>query len=158
MTSPSAPQQPPQFVPLTELKLTPEIKEAVNGALANRTPVMVAYVDEEGQPSLSFRGSTQAYSDTQLAIWVRNPEGGLQRALAKNNRVSLFYRDPEKRITLQFKGKAHIENDDATREKVYMNAPEVERNADRERKGFPLVIDLHQVDGVMPGIRVQMRP
>lgn len=158
MTTPAAPQQPPQFVPLTELKLTPEIKEAINGALVNRTPVMIAYVDEEGQPSLSFRGSTQAYSDTQLAVWARNPEGGLQRALAKNNRVSLFYRDPEKRITLQFRGKGHIESDAATRDKVYNSAPEPERNADREMKGLALIIDLHQVDGVMPGIRVQMRP
>jgi hypothetical protein len=157
MTTPAAPQ-PPQFVPLTELKLTPEIKEAVNGALANRTPIMVAYVDEEGQPSLSFRGSTQAYSDTQLAIWVRNPEGGLQHALDNNNRITLFYRDPEKRITLQFRGKARKHEDEATRQTVYNNAPEVERNADREMKGFPLVIDLHRVDGVMPGIRVQMRP
>ena len=110
MTTPSAPQ-PQQFVPLTELKLTPEIRDAVNNALSNRTPIMVAYVDEEGQPSLSFRGSTQVYSDTQLAIWVRNPEGGLQKALAQNNRITLFYRDPEKRITLQFRGRARIEND-----------------------------------------------
>ncbi len=157
MTTPTAPQ-PPQFVPLTELRLTPEIKDAINGALMNRTPVMVAYVDEEGQPSLSFRGSTQAFSDTQLAVWARNPEGGLQKALAKNNRVTLFYRDPEKRITLQFKGRGHIEGDDKTRQTVYNNAPEPERNADREMKGLALVVDLHQVDGVMPGIRVQMRP
>jgi hypothetical protein len=139
------------------MKLTQEIKEAVNGALGNRTPIMVAYVDEEGQPSLSFRGSTQAYSDDQLAIWVRNPEGGLQNALKKNNRVTLFYRDPEKRMTLQFKGRGHIENDPKTRETVYNNAPEVERNADRDQKGFPLIVDLERVDGIMPGIRVQMR-
>lgn len=156
MTTPAAPQ-PPQFVPLTELKLIPEIKEAVNGALANRTPIMVAYVDEDGQPSLSFRGSTQAYSDTQLAIWVRNPEGGLLKALANNNRVTLFYRDPEKRMTLQFRGRARIENDAATREKVYNGAPETERNADREQKGFALIVDLDRVDGVMPGFRVAMR-
>jgi len=157
MTTPATPQPQQQFAPLTELKLTPEIKEAVNGALLNRTPIIVAYVDEDGQPSLSFRGSTQAYSDTQLAVWVRNPEGGLQKALAKNNRVTLFYRDPEKRITLQFRGRGHIENDAKTRETVYNNAPEPERNADREQKGFPLIIDLDRVDGVMPGFRVQMR-
>lgn len=157
MTTPAAPQ-PPQFQPLTELKLTDEIKEAVNGALLNRTPIMVAYVDEEGQPSLSFRGSTQAYSDTQLAIWVRNPEGGLQKALQKNDRITLFYRDPEKRITLQFRGRARIQNDEATREHVYTHAPQPEQNADPQRRGFPLIIDLHRVDGVMPGFRVQMRP
>jgi predicted pyridoxine 5'-phosphate oxidase superfamily flavin-nucleotide-binding protein len=158
MTTPAAPApQPQQFVPLTEMKLTEEIKDAVNNALMNRTPIVVAYVDEEGQPSLSFRGSTQTFSDDQLAVWVRNPEGGLQNALKKNNRVTLFYRDPEKRITLQFKGRGHFADDEATRDKVYNSAPEPERNADREKKGLALIIDLDRVDGVMPGIRVQMR-
>jgi predicted pyridoxine 5'-phosphate oxidase superfamily flavin-nucleotide-binding protein len=131
MTTPAAPQ-PQQFVPLTEMKLTDEIKDAVDNALANRTPIMVAYVDEDGQPSLSFRGSTQAYSDNQLAIWVRNPEGGLQKALDRNNRITLFYRDPEKRMTLQFRASP------PSRTTIYAgqvtSAPEVERNADRERK------------------------
>jgi hypothetical protein len=54
------------------IQLTAEIRDAVNGALANGTPVVVAYVDARGQPRLSFRGSTQVFSDDQFAIWVRN--------------------------------------------------------------------------------------
>ena len=147
----------PAPTPLTEMKLTDEIKTAVNGALENRTPVIFAYVDENGQASLSFRGSTQAYSDNQLAIWVRNPEGGLQAALPKNPKVTLMYRHPETRTTLQFKGSGRIDDSAAVREKVYDSSPEAERNADAEKKGKALIIDLERVDGTMPGFRVQMR-
>jgi hypothetical protein len=140
------------------MKLPEEIKNAINNAFTSGKPVLVAYVDSDGQPSLSFRGSTQAFSDSQLALWVRNPEGGLQKALAKNNRVSLMYRDPtpESRTMLQFKGVARVGNDQE-RETIYNNAPEPERNADREKKGFGLVIELEKVDGFAPGMRVAMR-
>jgi predicted pyridoxine 5'-phosphate oxidase superfamily flavin-nucleotide-binding protein len=141
------------------MKLTPEIKNAINNAFTSGKPVLVAYVDEDGQPSLSFRGSTQAYSDNQLAIWVRNPEGGLQKALEKNPRISLMYRDPtpESRSMLQFKGTARREANETERNTVYDNAPEPERNADREKKGFALIIDLEKVDGFFPGGRAAMR-
>lgn len=56
----------------------------INAALANNTPMNVAYVDEDGKPNLSMRGSVQVYSPTQLSIWVRNKEGGMVKALAKN--------------------------------------------------------------------------
>src|SRR5581483_11544133 len=57
----------------TPLALTDEIKTAVAGAFDNGTPIVVAYVDAEGVPHLSLRGSTQPYSDTQLAMWIRDP-------------------------------------------------------------------------------------
>jgi predicted pyridoxine 5'-phosphate oxidase superfamily flavin-nucleotide-binding protein len=151
----TTPAQPP--APLTEMKLTDEIKSVVNNAYTSGKPIIVAYVDESGQPSLSLRGSTQAYSDDQLAIWVRNPEGGLQKALSNNNHITLMYRDPETRSTLQFNGTGHLENSQEVRDTVYNNAPEPERNADKEKKGLPLIIDLQRVDGFMPGVRVAMR-
>ena len=70
----------------------------------------------DGQPSLSFRGSAHAFSDTQLAIWVRNPDGGLLKALGANNRITAMYRDPETRASMQFRGKAHLEDSEAGRE------------------------------------------
>ena len=150
-------QQPPS-VTLTDMKLTDEIKEMINNAFVPAgKPVMFAYVDEEGQPALSFRGSTRAHSDDQLAVWVRNPEGGLMKALGKNNRVSLLYRDPETRARLIFRGKGRIDSNDAVREKLYNEMPERERSADPDKKGMALIIDLDRVDGFMPGFRAQMR-
>ena len=93
----------------------------------------------------------------QLAIWARNPEGGLLNNLGKNNRITMMYRDPETRSMLQFRGKATVDNSEATREKVYTSIPEAERNADKEKKGSPVIIDLDRVDGFMPGVRVAMR-
>ena len=60
---------------LTELKLSEDMKKAVNTAFERMKPIVISYVDENGAPKLSFRGSTQAYSDTALAIWVRMPDG-----------------------------------------------------------------------------------
>ena len=150
-------QQAPE--PLSELKLTDQIKEMVNTSFTSGKPVIVAYTDANGAPSLSYRGSAIAYSDNQLAIWARNPEGGLQKAIAANPRVTMLYRNPgpDDRAMLQFRGVAHIENDDATREKVYSSIPEAEQNSDREKKGSPVILDLERVDGFMPGARVAMR-
>src|SRR5437870_1405931 len=49
------PAVPPPAQPLV---LTDAITTAVNGALSNGTPIVVAYVDGEGAPHLSLRGST----------------------------------------------------------------------------------------------------
>jgi hypothetical protein len=141
----------------TPIKITDEIKEAVNGALANGTPVVVAYVNEDGQPSLSFRGSTQVYSDDQLAIWVRNPDGGLLRSLSKNPRITILYRNPATRQMLNFQGRAHVEDAADVREKVYSSAPESEQRADAEKKGRPLIIDLDRVAGAGPSGRIMMQ-
>jgi general stress protein 26 len=147
--------QPP--APLTEMALTDDIKNAVNNAFTSGKPVILAYVDENGQPSLSFRGSTHAYSDNQLAVWVRNPDGGLINSIGKNNHITFLYRDPETRAMLQFRGTGRIESSDEIRERVYNAIPEPEKNADREKKGNPMIVDLDRVDGFMPGIRVAMR-
>src|SRR5215207_9722691 len=129
------------------IELTEEIRATINGALANGTPVVVAYVDERGQPRLSFRGSTQVFGDDQLAIWVRNAEGGLPRALAANPRVSLLYRNPQPRMLLTFEGRGRFDDAEATRTAVYERSPEVERNFDPERKGLALIVDLDRVTG-----------
>jgi hypothetical protein len=124
------------------------VRGLVNGALANGTPICVAYVDESGQPVQSLRGSTQVYSDTQLCIWVRNAEGGLVKAMqGDNRRLSLLYRDSKSRTTLIFQGVGHVETDAAVRERVYNLAPEVEQNHDPARRGAALVIDIHQLQG-----------
>jgi hypothetical protein len=107
----------------------------------------VAYTDESGQPVLSLRGSTQAYSDTKLCIWVRNAEGGLVKSLSKNPKMALLYRDSKSRTTLIFQGRGHVETDEAVRERVYRLAPEVEQNHDPGRRGAALLIDVTQLQG-----------
>jgi hypothetical protein len=144
---------------LTELNLTPEMLAAVNSAFGSQKPLAVAYVDEDDTPRLSYRGSTQAYSPTQLAIWVRNPAGGILDATKRNPAISLIYGnfDPASRGFMIFRGRARIDADPAVRKRVYDNAHEFERNQDKDRKGVALVIDLDAVDGFFGGARLAMR-
>ena len=123
------------------------VRGIINGALANGTPIVVAYTDEEGQPVLSLRGSTQVYSDTQLCIWVRNADGGIVKTMGRNDRVSLLYRDSKSRTTLIVQGRGHVETDAAVRERVFQLSPEVEQNHDPGRKGAALIIDITSLGG-----------
>ncbi len=138
------------------IELNETISDAVNNSLTKGNPIVLAYVDEDGQPKMSFRGSAQVFSPNQLAVWVRNPGGGLQRALAKNPRISLLFRSPDPRMVLNFVGKGHLEGGDATRTKVYESSPQPEQNADKERKGLALVIDLDRVTGFGGGGMINM--
>jgi hypothetical protein len=136
------------------------VKGIINGALANNTPLIVAYTDENGAPNLSLRGSTQVYSDTQLSMWVRHANGGMANALQKNPRMALMYRDPPARTSLTFEGRAHFETDPEVRDRVFELAPEVEQKHDPGRIGAALLIDVTRVSGNTPrgGVRMQRTP
>jgi hypothetical protein len=134
------------------------VRGIINGALANGTPIVVAYTDENGQPVLSLRGSTQVYSDTQLSIWVRNADGGIVKNMARNNRVSLLYRDSKVRTTLIVQGRGHVETSPEVRERVFQLSPEVEQNHDPGRKGAALIIDITQLGGTTVRGAVRVAP
>ncbi len=143
--------------PMNETDKLPDfVKTRINNALANDTPLSVSYVDESGRPHLSLRGSTQVFSDSQLAIWVRG-QTGLAAAVQKNPNISLLYRDNPTRSTLIFMGRAHIDPREEVRRKVFQTAPEVEQNHETWTTGVAVIIDLDQVDGATPEGRVKMR-
>lgn len=149
-----------QPVVLTELKLSAALKDVINTALERGRMVSVAYVSPDGRPELSFRGSTQAYSDTQLAIWVRNPQGGIVAAVRGGRpHISLLYGEirPDAKTFLSFRGRGHIETSEEVRRAVYDHSPELERNLDKSRGGVPLLIDLDSVDGFFGGAILKMR-
>ncbi len=139
-----------------ELRLTGEIKDAVNGALDNQTPMLIAYRDDRDEIHLSFRGTIQAYSDTALAVWARDPGGGLPRNVAARPAVTLFYHDPGTRTTYTFYGRARIEDQPAARAAIFDNSHPRERQADFRRRGVAIVVDLDRVEGRGPAGRVLM--
>jgi hypothetical protein len=134
-------------MPASELKMSAELKALVDTALVTRHPILMSYVNESGQPVLSFRGSTQTFSDDQLAVWVRNADGSLLRSVAKNPKVAFMYRNEDTKETFQFQGRAWVATGEAERRKVYDNAPPVERAHDFARTGVALIIDLDLVEG-----------
>jgi hypothetical protein len=144
---------------LTELKLSEAMKNAVNTAFERLKPIVVSYVDENQQPQLSFRGSTQAYSDAALAIWVRKPDGRILNSVAKNPTVALIYGDfrMDGRDFMIFRGTARIDESDAARKRVYESAHAFERGQDKDRKGHALIIDLDSVEGFFGGALLKMK-
>jgi hypothetical protein len=143
---------------LTELKLSADMKKAVNTAFERMKPVVISYI-ENGAPKLSYRGSTQAYSDTALAIWVRMPDGPILEAVQKNPAVALIYGDfrMDGRDFMVFRGKARIDKTEAARNRVYESSHAFEQSQDKDRKGNALIIDLDSVEGFFGGALLKMK-
>jgi hypothetical protein len=130
------------------LVLTQEIKDMVNNALANGNPVALAVVTLDNKPVLSFRGSTQVFSDSALGIWVRAGSGTTLAAIKNNPHVALIYRSATTPL-LQFQGRARIAADEVERSAVFENSPQAEQNYDSGRTGTAVVVDLDSVSGVL---------
>jgi hypothetical protein len=139
------PHNNPRPEPTKQIPLV--ARALINSALANGTPIVVAYVNEEGEAQLSLRGSTQVYSPTQISIWLRSAEGGLPRAMSTNPKLTLLYRDSKSRTTLIVKGNGRIATDEATRNRVFELSPEVEQLHDPDRTGAALIIDVRELRG-----------
>lgn len=142
-----------------ELKLNSTLQEMIKSAFERGRPMSVAYADAQGRPQISFRGSLQPYSDTALAIWVRNPDSGILKAVrAGHEHIAMLYGEPgAQRSFLTFRGRGLIDNSEAVRRRVYDSAPAAERGRDPEQKGVPLVIELDSIDGIFQGEFLQMR-
>ncbi len=110
--------------------------------------MVVASVDAEGRPRLTFRGSLQAFSDDQVGFWARNAEGGTMENIAANPHVAMMMRNPDTRVVLQLMGRARrVEG--AERDRVYANAPEIEQRGDPDKKGAAVLVDLDRVEGFL---------
>lgn len=130
------------------LDLTGEIAAAVNGAAERGATLAVAYVREDGSPSVSFRGSTQVFGPGQLALWARKPDSGLALAIAKEPRVSLVYyggQDGPGPMFLAIEGRARVAPE--LNQQVWDAMIEGERRQDPERHGVAILIDVDTVAG-----------
>jgi len=141
-----------------------EISDAVGvrlaGALTSGHPATIAYVGADGLPHISHRGSLQRLNDRQLAVWARNPGGGLAQAMAGRTAVAVLYSDFSdlaRRVLFNAVGRGRVEPDEAVRRAIYDNAPQIERQADPDRRGVAIVIDVDEISGYLDGQYVQMR-
>jgi hypothetical protein len=130
------------------IELGDEIRGHVNGALMGGHPMIMASVDADGRPKLSFRGSIQVFSADQLGFWARNAEGTTAGAIRANPHVALMFRNPAGPVILQFYGQARVA-EGAERDRVFDLAPEIERKADPEKKGLGMIVDLDRVEGLL---------
>jgi predicted pyridoxine 5'-phosphate oxidase superfamily flavin-nucleotide-binding protein len=130
------------------LVLDEELKGIVNGALSERTPMVLASVDAEGRPRLTFRGSVQTFSDDQVGFWARNAGGGTMENIGANPHVSMIMRNPDTRVVLQLVGRAR-QVEGVERDRVFANAPEIEQRSDPDQKGVAVIVDLDRVEGFL---------
>ncbi|HEX5369240.1 MAG TPA: pyridoxamine 5'-phosphate oxidase family protein [Dehalococcoidia bacterium] len=142
-------------LPPVPVKLTQEIKDAVNQSWRD-APMIVIAVEADGQARLSYRGSIQTYGDERLAFWVRNTGGGTVSALETNPKLTVHYRNPQTRLSLTFYGPGYVTKDDAERRHVYDTMCEGEQMSDPDAKGIAVVMNIERVEGIGPAGRLLM--
>ena len=128
------------------LEISDHVAQAVNGAYGAGRPIVLSYVNAAGYPSVSTRGSTHVHGPQQLAIWGRNPEGGLQKALATNDKVGLLAFNMDPFTLLFFTGRARL--DPSQNDTVWEKTPDGEKGQDPDRKGSAIIIDLDSIKGL----------
>lgn len=55
------------------IELTEEMQTAVNNALADRAPCLIATASADGKPSIGYKGSMLAFTPSALAYWEDLP-------------------------------------------------------------------------------------
>ena len=126
------------------IKMTDEMRELIDNALANRTPCILATASKSGQPTMSYRGSMLVFDDESLAYWDRTKRLSLQQ-LEENPQVCVMFRHPEKRIVWRFFGEAAIHRDGPVREQVMARVVQPELDRDPERQGVAIVIRVNTI-------------
>jgi hypothetical protein len=129
------------------LDLTGDIAAAIDGAALRGATLALAYVREDGSPSVSFRGSTQVHGPAELAIWARKRDSGLASAIDKESRVSLVYYGPDGPgpLFLSIDGRARVAPE--LNENVWTAMFEGERQQDPDRQGVAILIEVDNVAG-----------
>jgi hypothetical protein len=129
------------------LDLTGDIAAAVNGAAGRGHALAVGYVDGDGFPVTSFRGSVQVHGPGELALWARKRTDGLVTSIADRPKVTLLYYDPEGpgAAYLSVRGRARV--DETANDAVYAGMIEGERQQDPDRNGVAVVIEVESVLG-----------
>lgn len=135
----------PKF-PATRLVMDAALRERIDTALPGKHPMYITYVDAQGRPQMSQRGSIMALGPDSLGLWAR-AGSGLAVAVRANPQVALVYRDEIARSTYTFAGRARVAEDEATRSAIFEAMAVPEQRHDFARLGSALVIELDSVAG-----------
>ena len=127
------------------IELTDEMKTAVDNALADRAPCLLATASADGYPSIGYRGSVLAYTPSSLAYWERTRRRGLEN-IESNPHVIVLYRNPETRQAWKFFGDATVHRDGDTRSDVMGRVVQAELDRDPDAEGYAVVIELERVE------------
>ncbi len=126
------------------IKLTDQMRELINNALANGCPCILATATTRGEPDIGFKGSMMVFDDESLAYWERTRRQHLKNLL-ENPTVVVLFRDPKTRVNFRFHGAAAIHEKGAVRDQVMARTVEPELEKDPERKGAAVIIRVDKV-------------
>jgi hypothetical protein len=145
---------------LPQVDLSGDITERINAAHTEGKDLVLSYVDPDGRPHQSIRGSTHVHRPDQIAVWVREnyvgtmtptraplSNGGFLKAIESNPAVSLIYRNAASRTTYVLSGRARVESDQALRDEIYANMPASEQQHSKDHSGTAVIIDIDHVVG-----------
>ena len=128
------------------IKLTDQMRELIDPALAKGTPCLVATASKDGIPNIGYKGSVMVFDDESLAYWERTLQGTLHN-VEENPNVTILFRDPASRAGWRFVGKATVYKEGPLREQVMARTVQAELDRDPERKGAAVVV---RIDKVLP--------
>jgi general stress protein 26 len=126
------------------IKLTDEMRNMVNPALANGCPCILATASADGEPDIGYKGSMMIFDDESLAYWERTKRQHLKN-LTQNPKVVVLFRDAKSKAAFRFHGTATVLDDGPVREQVMARTVPAELEKDPERKGAAVVIKLDKV-------------
>lgn len=129
------------------IELTQEMREALDSALADGLPVIVATSGAAGLPDLAYKGSALVWDTDHLAFWER-AHGTTLRNLQENPQACLLYRNPAKRLAWKFFGTVELLTSGELREGIMERSPKAELDRDPDRKGVAVLI---RIDRVLQG-------
>jgi general stress protein 26 len=137
------------------IKLTDEMRNMIDPALANGCPCILATVSADGEPDIGYKGSMMVFDDQSLAYWERTRRQHLKN-VKENPKVIVLFRDAKTRVGLRFHGKAEVHEDGALRDQVMGKTVKEELDKDPERKGAAVIIRLDKITN-MAGQVLQAR-
>lgn len=126
------------------IALTDEMRNAVNNALANGVPCVLASVSAAGEPDIGYKGSMMIFDNESLAYWERTRRQHLKNVL-ENPKVVVLFRDPKSRVNWRFHGTATVHQEGALRDQVMARTVPAELEKDPDRKGAGVIIRVDRV-------------
>lgn len=126
------------------IALTEEMTAALDNAIADRAPCIVASASADGMPDLSYRGSIMVFDAGHLAYWER-AKGETLANLQENPRLAVLYRNPATRVGWRFYGVAEIITSGPVRDEVMARVNPLELAQDPERQGYAVLIRIDRV-------------
>jgi predicted pyridoxine 5'-phosphate oxidase superfamily flavin-nucleotide-binding protein len=132
------------------IKMTDDMRELVNKALADNMACLVSTIGEDGYPNVGPKGSVLVYDDETLAYWERSHRSALA-GVRKNPKMMVYYRNPgaQGRVppggAWRFYGRAEVHEQGPIREKVKSMVVKAELDKDPENKGIAVLIHVDKI-------------